>query len=80
MLLHMRTTLIVNDNLMARIKSLAALEKATLSAMVEKILIRGLSERIAPKKNLRALPSFRAGKERVDISNREALYQFIDKK
>lgn len=76
MVFHMKTTLVIEDAVMRRLKALAADRGVTLSAIVEDFLRRGLREasRVAEEvAQLAPLPSFSMGKPRVDLSDREAL-------
>lgn len=76
----MKTTLIINDSLMNQIKSLAAIQGTTLSRKVESLLRMALSkEKIKPKK-LPKIPSFSMGEALVDINDRDALYEAMEKK
>jgi hypothetical protein len=76
----MRTTMIIADQLMRELKKKAAEQKRTLSEVTEEALRRGLSElgaKRAPKRvKLRAFPM---GNASVDISNREHLYDVLDR-
>lgn len=75
----MKTTLIIDDGLMANIKSFAAQQRVSLSRMVETLLRKGLRDEISKPKKLRPLPSFKCGEPKIDITNRVALYDFFDK-
>ena len=75
MLLHMRTTLVINNSFMAKIKSMAAARGITLSKMVETLLRLGLQRETQQQSALRKLPSFDAGKAFVDVADRDALYR-----
>jgi hypothetical protein len=72
----MKTTLVIEDRVMRRLKALAAERGMTLSSVVEDFLRRGLleaskaTERAAPR---RPLPSFPMGEPLVDLADREAL-------
>ena len=77
----MKTTLIIDNKLMAKIKSAAAEQRTTLSKMVEALLRKGMSMDInSTKKKIEPLPKFKCGQAKIDISNRNALYDLLDKK
>lgn len=74
---HMKTTLNIDTTIMTRLKREAARQGRTMSEMVEtalRLMLRG-ERRRAP---LPELPSFRGGRELVDISDRDALYRTMD--
>jgi len=74
---HMKTTLNIDDSIMAQLKREAARQRRTMSEMVEAALRLLLQ---APKKRraLPPLPTFRSGGALVDIADREALYQAME--
>ena len=77
MVSHMKTTLNIDDTVMARLKQEAVRQGRTMSDLVEsalRLLFR--SEREHP--SLPELPSFRSGGHLVDIADREALYQAME--
>lgn len=78
MIFHMKTTLIIDDRLMARIKSFAADQRSTLSKMVETLLRRGLEKSETGPGKLKELPTFKCGRAKIDISDRNELYDFFD--
>jgi hypothetical protein len=79
MVFHMKTTLIINDRIMLRLKQEAARTGKTLSELVEAALRSMLDhqEKSAPEK-LPPLPTFRGGPPLVEISDRDALYQAME--
>ena len=77
MVFHMKTTLNVDDGVMARLKTQAAREGRTMSELFEAALRQFLQRRPVRQK-LPALPSFDGGQPRVNIANREALLDFMD--
>jgi hypothetical protein len=81
MIFRMKTTLVIDDGLMRRLKARAARLGTTLSAVVEEYLQRGLSddEKAAkkPRKPFR-FPSYDMGRLLVDITDREALDRIFD--
>jgi hypothetical protein len=73
----MKTTLSIDDRIMALLKEEAARQGRTMSEMVEsalRILLKGQKKR--PR--LPPLPSFRSGGHLVDIADRDALYQAME--
>jgi hypothetical protein len=75
---HMKTTLSISDVTMKRLKREAVRQGRTMSELVEAAL-RGLLQprKAAPK--LPPLPEHDFGEARVDIANREALYDFMER-
>lgn len=76
MINHMRTTLVLPDHLMRTIKRRAAERGTTLSQVVAEALTRGLEA--APVPDLPPLPTHRMGRPRVDVADRNALYDAMD--
>lgn len=75
----MKTTLIINDSLFLKIKSLAARQKMSLSRKVEALLSLGLKlDEVKPAFKTKSLPTFRMGKPKVDINDRNALYDVME--
>ena len=77
MVFRMKTTLIVPDSLFRQLKRKATEQDETISALVVEFLRKGLGERPKPKK-MRPLPSFKCGRLKVDIANRDELYRILD--
>ncbi len=77
----MKITLELDDTVMRRLREEAARRGTTMSALVEAGLWRMLDER-APSDGesavLPPLPSWRGGRELVDISNRDELYRVME--
>lgn len=79
MVFHMKTTLNIDDGVMAQLKQEAARQRKTMSELVESGLRRILeSPRELPVANLPELPSFASGGHRIDIADRDALYQAME--
>jgi len=79
MVFHMKTTLNIADPVMAQLRREAARHNKTMSELVEaalRLLFRQTRE--AKKKKLRPLPRFHGGKYRVDIADRDALYDAME--
>lgn len=78
MVFHMKTTLVINDTIMKRVKAEAARQGRTISDLVESAL-RQLLESPRPKRSdLPPLPSHNLGGALVDIADRDALYQAME--
>jgi hypothetical protein len=79
MIFHMRTTLIIDDALFRRLKTLAAEQGRTLSQVTQEVLQRGLDEpRPTVRRKAVKLPSFRMGTPRVDVADRDRLFDLLD--
>ena len=80
MILHMRTTIVIDDALFRELKKRAAEESRTLSAVTQDALRRGLARpaptRRAPRIKLR---SFAMGKPTVDLADRDQLFDLLDR-
>ena len=73
----MKTTLIIDDQLMERLRQEAARRKQSLSALVAEALhswLRKPRSKPTPTK----LPSFKGGGFLVDIANRDQLHDAMD--
>lgn len=78
MVFHMKTTLVINDTIMKRVKAEAARQGRTISELVESAL-RQLLESPRPKRlDLPPLPCHNLGGALVDIADRDALYQAME--
>lgn len=79
MLFHMKTTLHISDPVMRKLKAEAARRKTTMSSMVESALRAYLQAKpsSAKTRGIR-LPVYSMGRPRVDISNRDRLYDVMD--
>ncbi len=79
MVFHMKTTLVINDNVMRRVKQEAAKHGYTISELVEDALRRMLKEfERGPRKDLPPLPVADLGVPLVDIADRDALYRAME--
>ena len=80
MVFHMRTTLIIDDEIFRRLKKLAAEQNRTLSDITQEVLRQGLSRarRTARPKPAR-LPAFSMGRPLVDVADRDQLYEVLDR-
>jgi ABC-type phosphate transport system ATPase subunit len=77
MVFHMKTTLNIDDTVMAQLKREAARQKRTMSELVETAL-RGLFRSQKRREDLPLLPTFHSGGTLVDIADRDALYQAME--
>ena len=77
MVSHMKTTLNIDDTVMARLRREAARTGRTMSELVETALRRLLQAR-PEAKPLKPLPTFRSGGALVDVADREALYRAME--
>ncbi|MBX3027160.1 ribbon-helix-helix protein, CopG family [bacterium] len=73
----MKTTLIIDDRVMRKLKQEAAARRQTVSALVEAALRQYLAVKAAPRE-LPALPSADLGAPLVDVADRDALYQALE--
>jgi Arc/MetJ family transcription regulator len=78
MVFHMKTTLNIDDAVMAELKREAARQGRTMSEMVESALRLLLQSRRKRDAVVPELPTFRSGGTRVEIADREALYQAME--
>jgi hypothetical protein len=78
MVFHMKTTLVIDDITMTRLRERAAREGSTISELVESALRLLLDRPEAEPRRLPPLPSYRMGKPLVDVANREELYRALD--
>ena len=77
MVSHMKTTLNIDDTVMAQLKREAARQKRTMSELVETAL-RLLFQPRKVRGELPPLPTFKSGGALVDIADREALYHAME--
>jgi hypothetical protein len=73
----MKTTLNIDDQVMARLKRESARSGRTMSALVETAIRRLLQPR-SEAVDLASLPTFDGGGALVEIADREALYQAME--
>jgi hypothetical protein len=77
MVFHMKTTLMIDDQVMARLRRESARTGRTMSELVETALRRLLQSK-PDIRELRPLPSFKSGGALVDVADREALYRAME--
>lgn len=78
MVFHMKTTLSISDATMRAVKREAARRGQTMSELVESALRQALS-RTKPVAKMQPLPSFSSGGSRVDVSDRDALFNAMER-
>jgi hypothetical protein len=78
MLFHMKTTLNISDSVMHALKREAVRQGKTMGELVETAL-RALLEEKREEVDLPDLPRFNGGGARVNIANREMLYDFMER-
>lgn len=80
MIFHMRTTLVIDEELFRELRRRAAEEGRTLSEVTQEALRRGLAPRETRRRPKRVkLPSFHMGKPLVDLADRNQLYDVLDR-
>lgn len=80
MVIHMKTTLNIDDTVMQRLREEAARQGRTMSELVEAGLRRVLEETPEAGGTARkTLPRWKSGGARVDIANRDTLYDVLDR-
>lgn len=79
MVIHMKTTLNIDDQVMKRLRREAARLDTTMSELVETALRRLLAPQHAAEP-LPPLPTFHAGRTLVNVANRDALYDQMDER
>ncbi len=77
MVSHMKTTLNIDDGVMARLRREAARSGRTMSELVEMALRQLLRSRPDPV-SLPPLPVFDSGGALVDVADRDALYRRME--
>ena len=75
----MKTTLNISDVTMRELKRSAAQQGKTLSELVEAALRALLERQKAAVPELPPLPEFATGGARVDVANREILYEVMER-
>lgn len=68
-----RTTLILEDSCLERIREAARREGKNLSTIVNELLVEGLERRKPKRRREFKLPSYSMGKPRVNLGDRDAL-------
>ncbi|HUZ96689.1 MAG TPA: ribbon-helix-helix protein, CopG family [Edaphobacter sp.] len=73
----MKTTLNIDETVMAQLRREAARQKRTMSELVE-VALRMLFRPTNKRGRMPDLPTFRSGGMLVDVSRRDALYQAME--
>jgi len=79
MVIWMKTTLNVNESVMAALKKEALRRGCTMSELLEAALRAFLVPK-AKTEELPSLPAFKSGGPLVDIADREALYEAMERR
>lgn len=74
----MKTTLVLDDRVVRRLREVAAERGVTMSSLVEAGLRRVLDEPDEAPPTLPPLPSWTSGGARVDVADRDALQAPLD--
>ena len=74
----MKTTLVLDDALVERVRERAKERGVSMSSVVEEAIVRMLAEKATPERPPLDLPSFDSGGYLVDITDRNALYDAMD--
>jgi hypothetical protein len=77
MVFHMKTTLNISDSVMKELKQEAARQGRTMSELIE-LALRSLLQKRPPARKLPSLPEFDMGEAKVDVADREALYEIME--
>ncbi len=75
---RMKTTLVIDDSVMKRLKQEGVRQGRTISELVEAALRLFLQNQSKSPARLEPLPSFDSGGALVDISDRDALYRVME--
>lgn len=78
MVFHMKTTLIIHDDVIKRLREEAAKRDTTISELVEAALRLMLEPRRSNRPDIQPLPMFDLGGAYVDIADRDALFQAME--
>jgi hypothetical protein len=78
MVFHMKTTLMIDDGIMRRLKAEAARRGTTISNLVESALRAMLADQTDRPRELPPLPCFDLGLPSVDVADREALFRAME--
>lgn len=78
MAVNMKITLNISEVTMCRLKREAARRNQTMSDLVEAAL-RALLHEAEPVRDMLPLPEFCSGGARVNVANREALYEVVER-
>jgi hypothetical protein len=74
----MKTTLVLDDALVERVRERAKERGVSMSSVVEEAIFRMLTDESAPDHPPLDLPSFNSGGYLVDVTDRNAIYDALD--
>jgi hypothetical protein len=74
-----RTTLILDDRRLIELKRLAAERGQTVSALVDEFLAEGIRRVAAPRKGRASIPVFDMGEPRVNVADRDQLWEAMER-
>ena len=74
-----RTTLALDERILERIRARARMEKRTVQDCVNELLRIGLEHQDASGRQLPPWPSFDLGGALIDLGDRDALYDILDR-
>jgi hypothetical protein len=74
-----RTTLILQERRLGELKRLAVERNQTLSSLVDEFLADGIRRARAPKRRAPPLPIFDMGKPRVNVADRDQLWEAMER-
>jgi len=77
MVIHMKTTLNIDDGVMTRLRREAVRQGRTMGELVE-MALRLFLQTQSEQADVRPLPTFKSGGHLVDIADREALYRAME--
>jgi len=80
MVFHMKTTLVINEGVMRRLKQEAARQRCTMSELVEAAVRVFLEDAKKPQPEAPPLPCIDAGAPYVDVADRDSLYDAMEKR
>ncbi len=78
MAVNMKITLNISELTVRRLEREAARRNQTMSELVEAAL-RALLHEVQPVRDIPPLPEFSSGGARVNVANREALYEVMER-
>ncbi len=78
MVIRMKTTLVIDDRVLAKLRRQAARDDTTISALVEAALRLFLERTERATGAPPPLPSVRLGAPHVDVADRDALYRVME--
>ena len=73
-----RTTLILHERRLAELKRIAAERGQTVSAVVDEFLSDGIRRTRQPKRAKTGLPVFDMGQSRVNVADRDQLWDLME--